>query len=154
MTLILMPNPAWQFEHSLECNADKSFVWSFWTEVSNWERIEGEAVEWIKLDGPFENGAKGETKMPGHNPQYWEVTQVVTESTATIKMPLEEAVFYNKIALESLSPERTRITQIMSLEGPNASAFAPGMQMFEENAPHGLAKMVKAIESAYAGKDQ
>ena len=48
-----------QFEHSVECNADIPFIWSFWTDVPNWKRIEGDGIEWIKLEGGFSEGTKG-----------------------------------------------------------------------------------------------
>ena len=146
-----MNETAWQFEHSVECNANKAFVWSFWTDVSNWERIEGKAVEWIKLNGPFVIGTSGVTKTPGRDPQYWKIAQLDPEHSATIEMSLEGAVFYNEMILESVSPDRTLITQRWSLAGPKASDLAEGMQMFEISAPQGLAKLAKTIESAYEG---
>ena len=44
---------AWEFQHSINCDAPRPFVWTFWTDVSNWQKLEGEAVEWCRLDGPF-----------------------------------------------------------------------------------------------------
>jgi hypothetical protein len=35
-----MDKTAWQFEYSKECNANIAFVWSFVTDISNWECIE------------------------------------------------------------------------------------------------------------------
>jgi len=144
-----MNETVWQFEHSVVCNASKSFVWRFWTDVSNWERLEGKAVEWIKLKGAFIEGASGVTKMPGQDPRYWEVKQVEPECSATIEMPLDDAVFYNRMVLKSLSPDRTLITQSMSLAGARAIDLAAGMHAFEINAPQGLAKLAKAIELSY-----
>ncbi|WP_262696923.1 hypothetical protein [Ulvibacterium marinum] len=37
----------------------------------------------------------------------------------------------------------------MSLIGVKAADFAEGMRTFEASAPQGLAKLAKAIESAY-----
>lgn len=140
---------AWQFEHSIECNVNKSFVWEYWTDVTNWERLEGKAVEWIKLDGPFELGSLGTTKMPGLEPHHWKISQLDPEKSATIDMPLEGAVFHNEISIDALSPDQTRITQRMYLTGTKAAEFAEGMQMFEQTAPQGLAKLAKTIEEAY-----
>ena len=42
-----MPSPCWEFEHSSECDAPVEHAWAYWTDVSNWERLEGEAVESI-----------------------------------------------------------------------------------------------------------
>ncbi|WP_299530804.1 hypothetical protein [Ulvibacterium sp.] len=139
----------WQFEHSVECNSHKSFAWAFWTDVSNWERLEGKAVEWIKLHGPFAIGTSGATKTPGQHPYTWTITQLEPERSATIEMPLDGAVFCNIIMMESMGPNRTQITQRLSLAGENAPDFAKGMRTFETSAPQGLKKLAKAIESAY-----
>lgn len=144
-----MSNAAWQFEHSVECNSDKSFAWAFWTDVSNWQRLEGKAVEWIKLNGPFTIGTSGATKTPGQNPYHWKITQLDPESSATIEMHLDGAVFYNVMIMESIGPDRIQITQRLSLTGVKAADFAEGMRTFETSAPQGLAKLTKAIESAY-----
>ena len=139
----------WQFEHSVNCNVKKSFVWSFWTEVSNWERIEGKAVEWIKLHGPFTVGTSGTTKLSGQAPRHWEISQLDPEYSATIKMQLAGAEFYNAMSFESASPNQTLIIQHLSLRGPKASEFTEGMKMFESTAPQGLVKLAKVIEEAY-----
>ena len=115
-----MNNPAWQFEHSAECKASKSFAWSFWTDVSNWERLEGKAVDWIKLDGAFIEGTTGVTKMPGQEPQAWKIVQLNPKQSATIEMTLGGAVFHNRMLMESISEDRTKITQYMSFNRPQS----------------------------------
>lgn len=65
-------------------------------------------------------------------------------------MPLNDAVFCNRMALQSLSPGRTLIIQMMSLAGEKAPELAVGMQMMEKTAPQGLAKPAKTIWAAYA----
>ncbi|WP_425234718.1 hypothetical protein [Ulvibacterium sp.] len=144
-----MGDTAWKFEHSVECNSDKSFAWAFWANVSNWQRLEGKAVEWIKLKGPFAVGTSGATKTPGQEPYIWKITQLDPEHSATIEMPLDGAVFCNVMIMESIGPNHTRITQRLSLTGIKAVDFAEGMQTFETSAPQGLAKLAKAIESVY-----
>lgn len=143
-----MSEVAWQFEHTVECKVNRSFVWSFWTNVSNWERIEGKAVEWIRLHGPFALGTFGETKMPGQDPQKWKIAQIDPGHSATIEMAIAGALFHNEMILESISPNQTRIVQRMSLTGAKAQDLAEGMRVFETSAPQGLAKLAKAIELA------
>ncbi len=139
----------WKFEHAVTCNANRSFVWSFWTDVSNWERLEGKAVEWITLQGHFEVGTSGVTKAPGQDPQQWKIVQLDPKHSATIEMHLDGAVFSNVMFFESVSPECTLIKQRMGLTGAKAPDFAKGMRIFEINAPQGLAKLAEAIEAAY-----
>ncbi|MBX2873614.1 MAG: hypothetical protein KTR30_15980 [Saprospiraceae bacterium] len=143
-----MSKTAWEFQHFVECKAAKSFAWAFWTDVSNWERIEGKAVEWIKLHGPFTLGTFGETKMPGQEPQKWRIGQIDLGHSATIEMVIPGALFQNEMILESISPDQTRIVQRMSLTGDKAQDLAEGMRVFETSAPQGLAKLARAIEAA------
>ncbi len=140
---------AWQFEHSVECNVSKSFAWDFWTNVTNWARIEGSAVEWIRINGPFAEGTTGQTKVPGQNPNEWRITQFNAGNSATICMPLEGAEFINVMLFNALSVNRTLITQQLSLVGPDASEMAEGMEIFEKSAPQGLRKLAEAMETAY-----
>lgn len=144
-----MKDAAWEFQHSAECKASKSFAWSFWTDVSNWERLEGKAVEWIKIHGPFAVGTSGETKMPEQALQPWTITQMEPEHSATIELPVAGAVFVNEMHMESLSPQRTRITQRLSLTGEKAKELAGAMGMFETSAPQGLAKLARTIEESF-----
>lgn len=139
----------WKFEHSVECNAKKSFAWQFWTDVANWERLEGKAVEWIRLEGDFTLGASGVTKVPGQDPYHWNIAQFEPQHSATIEMPLDGAVLLNVMKMESIDPQRTKITQQLSLSGVNAANYAEGTQMFETSVPQGLAKLAKTIEMVY-----
>jgi len=146
-----MEDMVWHFEHSVECHSDKSFAWAFWTDVSNWERLEGNAVEWIRLQGPFAVGTSGTTKTPGQDPYVWEITYLEPERCAMIQMPLEGAVFYNTMIMESIGPRQTRIIQRLGLGGTKARDFIQGIQTFETSAPEGLAKLARSIESANRG---
>ena len=137
----------WDFEHSVECQASRAFAWSFWTDVSNWKRIEGDAVEWIRLDGAFQAGAQGMTKSPCQEPRPWTITDMESESSATIEMPVNEAMFVNRMTFECRSSNRTRITQRLSLRGEVPADTLSGMKTFEATAPEGLAKLAAVIES-------
>lgn len=144
-----MNNTDPQFKHTVTCNADKSFAWAFWTQVSNWEKIEGDTVEWILLDGPFEVGSKGLTKTPSQHPQHWKIVELVKEDYATIEIELPGAFLHNTMRFKSLPGDLTLITQSMHLTGPNAGDFTEGMEMLKKTAPMGLAKLAKMIEMNY-----
>ncbi len=138
------PDP--QFKHTVTCNAHKSSAWAFWTEVANWEKIEGDTVEWIRLNGPFAVGTKGMTKTPGQEPQHWSIVALETEEFATIEIELPGATLHNTMRFKSLTGDMTLITQSMRLSGPNALDFSEGMDMLKKSAPAGLAKLAKTIE--------
>lgn len=136
-----------QFKHTVTCNAEKSVAWTFWTEVSNWELIEGDTVEWIRLDGPFAVGSKGMTKTPGQEPQHWKITQLEPEQSATIDIELPGATLHNTMRFKSIG-DQTLITQFMQLSGPEAAEFIEGMNMLKKSTPAGLTKLAKAIEAS------
>ena len=83
-----MSQPVWQFEHSVEVRASCAHAWAFWTVVSNWALVEGDAVEWIKLEGPFAPGARGATKVPGQEPRHWVISNVEAGKAATIQVQI------------------------------------------------------------------
>ncbi len=141
-------NAVWEFEHSVECNANRAFVWAFWTDVSNWERIEGDAVESIRLDGSFAVGGQGWTKSPGQEPRGWRISQLDFERSATIEMPVDQCLFCNRMTFESLPSDRTRITQHLSIQGEVPPEMLAGIRSFERTAPEGLAKLASTIAAA------
>ncbi|MDW3193987.1 MAG: hypothetical protein R8G66_16555 [Cytophagales bacterium] len=141
-----MDNTDLQFKHSASCKANSAFAWSFWTDVSNWEKIEGDTVEWIRLEGDFQKGTKGMTKTPGQEPQHWTITDLVADEYATIDIELSGAILHNTMRFKSLADDHTLITQTMQLSGPEATEFVEGMNMLKRSAPAGLAKLAKAIE--------
>ena len=106
--------------------------------MSNWKRIEGKVVEWIRLDGAFRAGAQGITKSPGQEPRPWTIADMESESSATIEMPVNEATFVNRMTFQCLSDNRTRITQQLSLRGEVQTDILTGMKTFESTAPEGL----------------
>ena len=143
-----MNNPAWQFEHSAEAAVPRWFAWEFWSDVSNWERIEGAGVEWIRLEGPFARGAIGATKMPGQDPQRWVISHLEVGRSATIEMSLVGAIFSIETRFEALDQGHTLINQHMTLNGERADEYVAATSIFEMSAPQGLAKLVAAMESA------
>lgn len=146
-----MTTPVWEFENSVECAASRPFAWRFWTNVSNWEEIEGDSIESIRLDGDFAVGTQGTTKAPGQEPRQWIISELVPERFATIEMALDGAVFSNRMTFDSVSSERTRITQRMALHGERAHTLVEGIRAFEMTAPQGLARLASAIEFARRG---
>ncbi len=56
-----MTEPAWEFEHSIECNAPREFCWGYWTNIANWD----DPPARFHLEGPFANGSRTTTELPG-----------------------------------------------------------------------------------------
>jgi hypothetical protein len=53
--------PAWECQCSVEVGVPVSFAWAYMTDIRNWNDPTAE----FALDGPFVEGARGTTRMPG-----------------------------------------------------------------------------------------
>jgi hypothetical protein len=135
--------PAWQFHHSVICNTPRQFAWSYWTNVANWN----EPSASVHLDGPFDDGSQLTTSLPGQI-LHSVIRDVVAGSEATIEMQLADATLSFHWSFESLTEEKTRITQQQVLSGPNAGAFVLQAGMLERSTPEGMKKLAEAIESS------
>jgi hypothetical protein len=141
-----MSGPAWEFQHSVECNAPRRFAWGYWTDVANWDDPPAK----FHLDGPFEAGSRLTTTLPD---QIWHsiIRDVNGNREAIIEMPLQDAVLSFHWTFEELSKERTRITQRLALRGANAKSFLAQVGVFEQSIPDGMKKVAAAIEGAQTG---
>jgi hypothetical protein len=138
-----IPESAWQFQHSLACEAARQFAWSYWTNIENWN----DPPATFRLDGPFAIGSRLTTTLPGQTLDSV-IRQVSADREATIEMQLPGATLSFYWTFEDLSEDRTRITQRLVLSGSNAEAFVAQASMLEQGVPAGMTKLVAAIERA------
>ena len=137
--------PAWQFQHSVDCNAPRQFAWSYWTNIANWN----DPPASFHLDGPFNIGSRLTTSLPGQT-LHSVIRDLKADCEATIEMQLTDAILSFHWAFENLSEDRTRITQRLVLSGPNAKSFVAQANILEQSAPAGMQTLVAAIERAPA----
>jgi len=133
--------PAWQFKHSVVCNAPRPFVWNYWTNIENWN----DPPATFHLDGPFDVGSILTTNLPGQI-LHSILRDVVRGREAIIEMQLSNAILSFHWSFEELTEERTRITQQLVLSGSNAVAFVGQASMLERGVPAGMKSLVAAIE--------
>ena len=119
---------SWELTYSVVANASRQVVWEFISNVDNLARFEGDAVESITLDGPYQAGAKGTTTMRGQEPTYWRLVEVIPPERTVTEIPLTDAVIRFSWTYDELSDGRTRMTQQIMLEGPGAEAYVPVME--------------------------
>ena len=144
---------SWEFKHSVIANASRQVVWEFVSNIDNLARIEGDAVESMTLDGPFQTGTRGETKMRGQEPTHWRLAEVEPPERATYEMELSGAVVRFVWTYEELSEGRTRLTQDIVLEGPGAEAYVPFLEEhFVGNIPKGMEKLAEEVARYAAGR--
>ena len=137
---------SWELKHSVIANANRQTVWEFVSNVDNLARIEGDAVESMTLDGPYQAGSKGTTKMRGQEPIHWRLAEVEPPGRTVTEVKLTEAVVRFIWTYEELPDDRTRLSQHIVLEGPGAEAYVPVMEEhFAPNVAKGMEKLAEEI---------
>jgi len=139
---------SYQFKHSVEASVGRQAAWEFWTTVKNWEL--DPAVESIELDGEFAAGSKGVTQTKGGvEPLAWKIKSVTPGESAVIEMPLAGAVVSFAWSFESTGENRTRLTQVITLDGEKADDYLPMVgQGFEDGVRQGMARLAVEMEKA------
>jgi len=132
------------FQHSVDCNAPRHFTWRYWTNIANWN----DPPASFHLDGPFEVGSRLTTSLPEQtlHSVIREVVNGSRSNEAIIDMQLPGAILSFHWQFENLSEHRTRLTQRLTLSGPNAESLAVQASILEKTAPEGMEKLVAAIE--------
>jgi hypothetical protein len=143
----------WELKHSVISNADRQAVWDFVSNIDKLARFEGDAVESMTLDGPFQAGSKGSTKMRGQEPTYWRLVEVEPPGRSVSEVELNGAVVRFTWTYEELPDGRTRMSQHMVLEGPGAEAYVPFMEEhFVVNLPKGMERLAEEVAKQDAGR--
>ena len=135
--------PAWQFQHSVACNATRQFAWSYWTNIANWN----DPPASFHVDGPFDIGSRLTTSLPGQT-LHSVIRDLKANREGTIEMQLPGAILSFHWTFENLHEDRTRITQRLVLSGPNAKSFVAQANILEQSAVAGMKKLAEAIETA------
>ena len=144
-----MSDTPWQTEHSVETSASPEFAWAYMSNVANWDDPPAQ----FTLDGPFANGSRGTTKMPGEPLRHWLLRDVVPMKSYTIEFPLDGAMLYFEWRFAAPGDGRTRLTQRVVLEGANAAAYLPGVrETFGVSLKPGMEKIAASIEAAYISR--
>ena len=113
---------SWQFEHSADSVATPAEIWQRYIDVEHWSDW-SPGVEWSRLDGAFEVGAKGKSKPPGSPALRFRVIAVEPQSMFATKAHFPGADLVFEHAIEQLTPG-ARITHRATLSGPLARLYA------------------------------
>src|SRR5262245_49077418 len=116
----MMGGIALQLEHSIEAEVSAAFAWKYRTDIANWNDPPAKFV----LDGPFIEGARGTTFLPGQETLHWSIREVLPSTSFVLEMQLDRAVLTFEWHFEALSEQRTRLTQKIVLAGENSRAYA------------------------------
>jgi hypothetical protein len=131
---------SWQFEHSADSVATPEEIWQRYVDVEHWSDW-SPGVEWSRLDGAFEVGAKGKSKPPGSPALRFRIIAVEPESMFATKVPFPGAGLVFEHAIVPLTAG-ARITHRATLSGPLAGIYARSVRRRTEQ---GLTESVERL---------
>jgi hypothetical protein len=144
-----MSKIGWEMSHSVETNASPVFAWDFWTNIANW----ADPPAKFELDGPFADGSRGTTRLPGQEPLHWFIREVSPYNAATIEMQLKGAALLFDWRFVKLADGRTKLTQRVALTGVNADVYLSQVKStFPARLPEGMNKLAAAMANAYSSR--
>ena len=132
----------WSCEHSADSAATKEAVWQRYADVTQW-RDWSPAIEWARLDGPFQVGAKGKSKARGAPAARFRLARVEPNAVfaSTAWLPGARLLFEHFI-----EPRDTglRITHRATLSGPLSPLYTRRMRSLTEHSlPEGVDRLAK-----------
>ena len=132
-------------EHSIEAEVSPAFAWKFRTDITTWS----DPPATFQLDGPFAEGARGLTLMPGQEPVAWWIRDIRHGHWFAIEMPLDQATLRFEWHLGALSERRTKLTHRVILAGHNMEAYRKQVETgFGANLAAGLEKIAQSMVAA------
>lgn len=139
------PEPAWELEHAVEAAVSRDLAWAYMSKVSNWSDPPAE----FTLDGPFADGARGTTTMPGQPTREWHLRDVRALETYTVVADLGGATLACIWTFAPMGAFYTRITQRLVLEGEQTAEHRDAIAAaFGPNLGPGMEKIARAIEAS------
>jgi len=136
---------AWEMTHSVETDAPPDVAWKYWTNFENW--IDPPAQ--FELEGPFVDGARGITRIPGQAPMHWVIRDMRPPETATIEVQLDRASLSFAWRFAGLADGRTCLTQHVELWGEKAADYAPELDaILRVTLPEGMTKIASRMATA------
>ena len=139
-----MVEPAWEFEHAVECEAPREFAWKYWTNPQNWD----DPPARFEFNGPFAAGTRIKTILQGQTLE--SIIQAVESGReATIQLAYGEARVEFEWRFEEVTARSTRISQRIELAGTSDTALVEQAKVFEKTAPAGMQRLKQRIESEW-----
>jgi uncharacterized protein YndB with AHSA1/START domain len=88
----------WTHQETVETSAPPEAVWRLWSDVSAWSDWD-EDIDWARLDGEFETGARGKLKPRGVPASAFQLASVVPGKSYTVesRLPLAKLVFHHEL---------------------------------------------------------
>jgi Polyketide cyclase / dehydrase and lipid transport len=138
----------WEYEHSIEGKARKEAIWDLYSDVTTWPKWDS-GIEWIELDGAFEEGASGTIKPRGQDALPFRLTRVEPDSgfSDETEVPGAGVIIGFTHTLESVGEGLTKMTHHVRISGPAAESLGPAMGPgITDGVPDTMRSLMKMAE--------
>ncbi len=140
-----MRRVAYETQYSVEAGVSRAFAWGWRTDVRNWDDPPAE----FALEGPFVEGSRGTTRLPGRAPLDWQIGKVEPGRFFVLDMPLPGATLSFEWSFDMVTEQRTRLTQRIVLSGDDADRYAHQVQAaFGSTLADGMNRIASALTRA------
>jgi hypothetical protein len=130
----------WSFEHSADSAASKEAVWQRYSDVTQWSDW-SPAIEWARLKGPFEVGAKGKSKARGAPASGFRLVRVEPNAVFATEAWLPGARLLFEHFIEP-GTSGVRITHRATLSGPVARLYERWIaSLISQSLPDGVDRL-------------
>src|SRR5262245_4790418 len=134
-------------EHSVDAAVTPEFAWKIRTDVTTWNDPPAQ----FSIEGPFAQGTRGTTVLPGQEPLRWVIGLVDPGVSFVVEILLEGALLSFEWLFEPLAGEGTRLTQRIRLTGDNAEAYVAQVERgFGPTLAHGMNRIAEQLLEADA----
>jgi hypothetical protein len=129
----------WEFEHTIETEAEAAAIWALWSDVSTWPQSD-EGIAWVRLDGPFTPGTSGELCPKGAEPMPFKIIEATPGSgfTDETELPGASLRFAHRL---TAGARGTTMTYRVTLDGPAAAEYAGFGAELATGVPETMAKL-------------
>ena len=139
----------WLLDHAEVTSADRAFVWRYLSDVGNWSDPPASFV----LHGPFADGARGETRVPGGTQVAWVLRAVRPREGYATEAELEGAVLVCEWSFADEPGGGTVLRQRIGLKGPAADASAGAVrEAFGASLAGGMRRIAGLLDAACSGR--
>jgi hypothetical protein len=134
-------------EHSVEAAVTPELAWQIRTDVSTWN----DPPARFAIEGPFAQGARGTTTIPGQDPLKWVIGLVISGKSYVIEVLLDGALLSFEWQFEPLPDGGTRLTQRIRLSGDKAEAYVAQVKRgFGPTLAEGMKRIAEQLIEADA----
>jgi hypothetical protein len=140
----------WKVEHTVKVRASRAAAWAYWSNVAHWGEVDP-AVEWARIDGAFEAGARGATKPIGAPANAWTLADVEAGRRAVIAMSVPGAEVRFAWSFGDGPDAGAVLTQVVEVLGDDLKPFAAALEAMAEGIPLAMLKLAAAIDRPAAG---